>query len=220
MNILPKAIHQPCGKTISIVAFWVVVLLWTPTISSQTAFTAPQVLSKAIAAISGSKGCEANFNVFNSGYSGSGRIVASGKKFHVSLPDASVWYNGSDLYTYNSHSGETTVVVPTSEELSQANPLAYVTGAQESYNVSFSTVKKEGRYVLELIPKKKGGEVKRITLTLKKSDFTPEKIVVEPTSGNPISADISSFKTGISPQPNEFEYPKSKFPKAEIIDLR
>ena len=73
--------------------------------------------------------------------------------------------------------------------------------------------------MLELTPKSKG-EIKRITLTLRKTDSVPEKIVVEPVHGNPISADISSFKTGVSLSSSDFEYPQSKYPKVEIVDLR
>lgn len=182
--------------------------------------SAPQVLEKAVATISGSKGIEANFKVFNSGYSGSGRIKSSGNKYNVTMPDVEVWYNGKDLYTYNKNTSETTVVTPTAEELSESNPLAYVTGAGKKYNVTYSTVKKTGMYVLELTPKTKGGEIKRITLTLRKSDYAPQKIVVEPTSGAPVSADITSFKTGITANASEFEYPKAKYPKVEIVDLR
>ncbi|MCH5230808.1 MAG: outer-membrane lipoprotein carrier protein LolA [Muribaculaceae bacterium] len=179
-----------------------------------------QILDKAIAKITSSKGCRANFKVFNSGYSGSGSILSSGNKFKVTMPDAEVWYNGKDLYTYNKRAGETTVVVPSPEELAESNPLAYVTSARNKYNVTFSTVKKTDRYVLELTPKVKNGDIKRITLTLKKADFSPEKIVVEPKSGSPVSAEITSFKINVTTASSEFEYPKSKFSEIELIDLR
>lgn len=187
---------------------------------SQNKLTPDEILAKAISAIADTKGTEAKFTVYNSGYSGGGIIRTSGQKFNVTMPDIGVWYNGKELYTYNSRTEETTLINPTPEELSESNPLAYVSGAQKNYNVAFSTVKKQGKYVLELTPKAKRGEIKRITLTLRSNDYTPEKIVVEPSSGNPVSAEISSFKTGVSFPANEFEYPKNKYPKAEIIDLR
>ena len=185
---------------------------------SQT--TPDGILAKAVGVITQSKGVEARFSITNSGYSGSGVIKTSGSKFHVTLPEIEVWYNGKDLYTLNKNTEETTVVYPTLEELAESNPLAYVTGASKQYNVTYSTVKKKDRYVLELTPKKRGGDIKRITLTLRKTDYYPEKIVVEPVSGAPVAADIKSFKTGIVSSSNEFEYPKSKFPKYELVDLR
>ena len=188
--------------------------------ASQNTLTPPQVLSKVVNTISSSKGIESTFEVTNSGYSNKGTIKLAGDKFRIELPDIIVWYNGKDMYTYNSSTEETTVVVPSVEELAESNPLAYVTNASNSFNVSFSSVKKTGSYVLELIPKSKRTDIKRITLTVKKSDYIPERIVIEPSSGNPIRADISSFRKNISVSSSEFEYPKAKYPKAEIVDLR
>lgn len=195
-------------------------LLWVFNTLAQSASGPESILAKAVASISNAKGVEATFTVYNSGYSGGGRIETSGNKFKVSMPDVSVWYNGKDMYTYNENTGETTVVTPTADELAESNPLAYVTNAAKTYKVAYSTVKKQGRYVLELTPKVKNNEIKRITLTLRANDYVPEKIVVEPVSGNPVSADIKSFKAGVSLAPSLFEYPKNKYPKAEIIDLR
>ena len=203
-------------KAINLIMF---TLLAFPLIHGEASSSPQQILNKAVGIVSNAKGVEAKFTIYNSGYSGSGVIKSLGNKFNVTLPDAEVWYNGKDLYTYNKRAGETTVINPTPEELSESNPLAYVYGASKNYNVAFSTVKKSGRDVLELIPKAKG-EIKRITLTLRKSDSLPEKIVVEPAHGNPITAEISSFKTSVALSAGEFEYPKSKYPKVEIIDLR
>lgn len=181
--------------------------------------TASQILAKAVNLITNSKGVECRFTIYNSGYSGGGEIKTQSNKFNVTLPDVEVWYNGRDLYTYNKRTLETTVVKPTQEELSESNPLAYVTDASKNYNVAFSTVKKNGMNVIELTPKIKN-EIKRITITFNKGEYSPKKIVVEPSSGNPITAEISSFKTSTSLSNNDFEYPASKYPKVELIDLR
>lgn len=195
-------------------------LLFSLPIIAQNQMTASQVLDKIVNLIKGSKGCEAQFKIFNSGYSGSGNILTSGNKFKVTLPDVQVWYNGKELYTLNKRTSETTVVIPTAEELAESNPLSYVAGAKQNYDVKFSTVKKPHKYVLELTPKRSSGTIKRVTLTVNSTDFAPEKIVVEPNSGNPISADILGFKRGVASSSSEFEYPKSQFPKIELIDLR
>ena len=186
----------------------------------QSNLTPRQVLDRSVKAISENKGMELIFNVTTSGYTGKGEILTLGKKFKVKLPDVNIWYNGKDLYTYSGDTGETTVVIPTEEELAESNPLAYITGAEKNYNVSFSTVKKQGSYVLELIPAAKNANLKRVTLTVGKNNFIPERIVVEPKSGDPIRADILSYKKVSNVSSSEFEYPKSKYPKAEIVDLR
>lgn len=187
---------------------------------SQNTLTPELILNKTISNLSNTKGVEAHFSVTNSGYTGKGVIKTSGGKFMVALPEVEVWYNGKDLYTYNKDTGETVVVIPTSEELSESNPLAYVTSASKKYKATYSTVKKTGSYVLELTPLTKGSEIKRITLTVGKTNFMPERIVVEPSAGAPIRSDITSIKNGITFPSSQFEYPKSQYSKIEIIDLR
>lgn len=190
-----------------------------PKADAQTALKATDVLTKTVTKIMFGDGAEAKFTITNSGHTGSGEIKTAGNKFTVSMPDASVWYNGKDLYTYNGRTNETTIVVPTPEELAESNPLAYLSGASTKYNVTYSTVKKAGKYVIELTPKSKG-EIKRITLTVDKTSFLPEKMVVEPKGGQPVTAEIKSFRSGVKLPPSTFEYPKAKYPKAEIVDLR
>lgn len=199
--------------------FLSILILSVVGMSAQTTLTPSQILAKAVGVVSGSKGVSATFTLSGSGYAGRGEIKTLGSKFSVKLPDVEVWYNGKNLYTYNKRAGETTLINPTAEELAETNPLAYISGAQKNYNVTFSTVKKAGKYVLELTPKTKG-VVKRITLTLNKSTYSPEKIVMEPTSGSPLTAEISAVKTGVALGAAEFEYPKAKYPKVEIVDLR
>lgn len=187
---------------------------------TQTKLTAQEIFAKTVGIMSNPKGVEASFSVGSSGYRGNGRIISLGPKYRVILPEVEVWYNGKSLYTYNKNTEETTVVTPTIEELAESNPMSYIGGASKNYNVAISTVKKTGKHVLELTPKQKGGEIKRVTLTVRQKDYVPEKIVIEPISGHPITAEISSFKIGITASSTEFEYPKAKYPKVEIIDLR
>lgn len=188
--------------------------------NAQTQLSAEQILAKAVALCSNNKGLSSRFKISNSGYTGNGDLKAVGSKFSIIMPDVEIWFNGTDMYTYNKSSKETTVVTPTPEELSESNPLNYITSARKNYNVKFSTVKKNGKYVLELTPKLKNENIKRVTLTLNKGNFVPEKIVVEPLKGQPIAADILDFKTGISLPQSLFEYPQKKYPKVEIVDLR
>lgn len=190
------------------------------TLGAQTTMQPNQVLTKAVGVITNTRGVEAVFNITNAGQTGRGSIKNFGGKYKVTLPDAEVWYNGKDLYTYNKRAGETTVVTPTSEELAESNPLSYVVNAGKNYNVSFSTVKKKGKHVLELVPKSKSQAIKRVTLTLNGTNYYPEKIVVEPVKGSPVTTEIISFKTGVSAIAAEFEYPKAKYPKVELVDLR
>ena len=197
-----------------------IALIYAFTCWAQSNLTPDKILNDAASKIGSQKALEADFSFSASGTTGRGQIKASGGKFFVKLPSSEVWFNGKALYTYNVNTNETTIVSPTPEEILQSNPLAYITGAPKNYNATFSTVKKADRYVLELTPKSKGQDINRITLTLKKKDLLPEKIVVEPKSGSPVSSEIVSIKFLNSLPQSVFEYQKARHPKADIIDLR
>lgn len=187
---------------------------------SQNKLTADQVLAKSVALLTNAKGISADFSISGGGTSGKGTIKSSGTKFNVVMPTFEVWFNGKNMYTYNKRSSETTLVAPTASEIAESNPLMYIKGAQGSYTASFSAEKKTGKYIIDLVPKKKTNEMKKLTLTIRASDYSPEKIVAVPKSGSQIVISISQLKTNQNFVASVFEYPKSKYPKVEVIDLR
>ena len=187
---------------------------------SQNKLTADQVLSKSVALLTNAKGISADFTISGGGNSGKGTIKSAGSKFNVVMPTFEVWFNGKNMYTYNKRSSETTLVAPTTSEIAEANPLMYVKGAQGNYTASFSAEKKNGKFIIDLVPKKRTNDVKKLTLTIRASDYLPEKIVAIPKSGSQIVIAISQLKTNQNFSTSVFEYPKSKYPKVEVIDLR
>lgn len=181
--------------------------------------TPEQVVQKSAAVITSAKTLEASFTLQSSGRQGKGSIKSSGNKFMVAIPGVTNWYNGKDLYTYNSKTGETTIITPTAKELLEVNPLLYVKNGATGYSYSFSSVKRNNKYVIDLLPKNAKSEIKRMTFTVNSTTYKIEKLQVT-TSGGVTTVDITDFKTGIQIPDSEFDYPKSKYPKAEIIDLR
>lgn len=189
------------------------------TLIAQTTLTAEQVAQKTASVISNAKGLTASFSIQGNGNSGAGTIKSSGNKFQVILPGVGIWYNGKNLYTYSGRSNETTLVSPTAAELLESNPLLYLKSGGGGYKYSFSSVKRNGKYVVEAAPKNGKGDIKKMTFTVNSSSFKPERIVVTTRQGT-ITIEIKDLKTNVAINANEFEYPKSKYPKAEIVDLR
>lgn len=183
------------------------------------ALTAEQVAQKAAAVVSGTKGVEASFSITSGGKTTKGVVRSSGTKFSVTLPQVSSWYNGKALYTYNPRIAETTVTTPTAQELLESNPLLYVKGGAGGYTYSFSPVKRNGKYVVDLVPRNKRSGIKKLTFTINAANFHTEKIAVTASGGSTVVT-VTSLKTGISLPASAFEYPKAKYPKAEIVDLR
>lgn len=181
--------------------------------------TPEQVAQKAAAVITDAKSITATFSISANGRSSKGTIKSSGNKFSVLLPEVSTWYNGKDLYVYNQRTSETTVTVPTAQELLESNPLLYVKGGAGGYSYSFSPVKRNGKYVVDLVPRSKKSGIKKLTFTINATNFQTERIAVS-MGGGLTTIDVTSFKTGGGLGAAEFEYPRSQYPKVEVIDLR
>ena len=183
------------------------------------AMTPEQVVQKAAAAITTPKGLTASFTITANGHSSKGTIKSSGSKFSVLLPEVGSWYNGKDLYVYNQRTKETTVTTPTAQELLETNPLLYVKGGAGGYSYSFSPVRRNGKYVVDLVPRSKKSGISKLTFTINAANFQTERIVVSMGSGV-TTIDVTSFNSGATLPNSDFEYPKAKYPKVEVVDLR
>lgn len=206
-------------KHISKAGFLLLFLLSFVALTGSAALTPQQVVQKAAAVISSAKGISVGFTLTANGKSMKGTVKSAGQKFSVQLPQVATWYNGNALYTYNARTSETTVITPTAQELLESNPLLYVKGGAGGYSYSFSPVKMNGKYVIDLVPKSKRSGVKKLTFTVNATTFHTEKIVVS-AGGGTTTVTVNSFKAGVKIPASDFEYPKAKYPKAEIVDLR
>lgn len=188
--------------------------------TSLYALTATEVMNKAASYAKAAKGIVGVFGVTTSGGSFTGSLKASGNKFVFATPVSTSWYNGKHMWSYNTSSKETTVVTPTANEISESNPLEYLRTYSANYSVTFSKNRVAGKYVVTLIPKSKKNQVRSVEITLNSKSFKPKKFVVIPRAGTAATVRIKSLDYSKSISASEFEYPKAKYPRVQIIDLR
>lgn len=184
-----------------------------------SAQSASDLYNRAVGKLKASTGSTADFAVTYEGRTVRGQIKSKGKKFAVTSPSASSWYNGKELVSYNASTSEATWVNPTEDELGETNPLAYLYTAG-NYNVSHAKGAQSGKTLLQLVPNRKGSNVKMIILTIDKTTLLPEKMVITPVSGQKIVVGVSNLKLNTTVADSEFNFPKSKYPKAIVVDLR
>lgn len=182
--------------------------------------TAESVLQKASVKVKSVKTVDASFSATSSGRSMSGTLKSSGSKFYVKTGGMETWYNGKTLYTYNPSSKETTIVTPTMSELSEVNPLLFLNSYSSYFNPTFSKNKQNGKYIIDLNSKSRKSPAKKITVFLNAGTLYPEKFIITSNDGNQTNLTITKIRYGGSSNSSEFEYPKSKYPKATIVDLR
>lgn len=182
--------------------------------------TASQIIAKASQRVIRAGSVTANFRFSGGGQTGAGTIKSSGKKFAIETSGMSSWYNGKDLWTYTASSKETTLVRPTASELAETNPLTYLSEASKSFTCSFGKGDSAAKRIVVLTPKSRKLGVQSVTLELEGKTLNPLKINIKGRDGSVSSVVISSFRLGKTLAGSNFEYPKNKYPKIKIIDLR
>ena len=122
---------------------------------SAAAETADGMLRKAASAINGAGGLSASFVLDYGQQKLSGTLKASGKKFTVQTPSTSTWYDGKNMWTYNSRNNETTLMTPTPQEVSEANPLSIVNSYSSQFTAAYAKTHSKGSKTIVVTPKSK-----------------------------------------------------------------
>lgn len=190
------------------------------TASLSGAETADQILKKASAAINNANGLSASFNIDYGTQRLTGTLKTSGKMFVLQTSSSSTWYDGKNMWTFNAKNNETTLINPTAQEVAEANPLLLVNSYSMQFVASFAKNQTKGNKTILLTPKSKSIGYKSVMVTIPDGSNYPSRLVVVPSSGQTVKISISNVRTSQKFSNSTFVYPKSKYPKAEIVDLR
>lgn len=187
---------------------------------ASAAETAEGMLKKAAAAINGAGGLTASFTLDYGQQRITGTLKAAGKKFAIQTSSSSTWYDGKNMWTYNPKNNETTIITPSAQEVAEANPLSMVNSYSVSFTAAFAKDKTKGSKTIILTPKSKRSGYKSVRVVIPQGSSLPSKLIIVPTSGQTVIVTISQVKRGQNYTDATFTYPKTKYPKTEIIDLR
>ncbi|MCM1152891.1 MAG: outer-membrane lipoprotein carrier protein LolA [Muribaculum sp.] len=185
---------------------------------ANAADTASAFLGRVSTTLGKSGSLQASFT-YAGAMKGSGTITSQGKKFSVVTTSGGSWYNGKDLWSYNPGTSEVTVVNPSSAELQETNPMMYI-NAGSQFNIAFASSSPAGTKTLNLTPKSKKLGVKSVILVVNAKTMHPVKITVNPSSGKAFIINVSKIVLGKKYGASAFNFPKSKYPRAQIVDLR
>lgn len=164
-------------------------------------------------------GVECHFTVTAGGKKMNGEYRASGNKFSVLSPQGSTWYNGTAMYTYNPSTAETTISSPTASELAENNPLYYLTSASRAFTPVMAATQPKGGYSLDLTPRTRKATVKKVNITVT-SGYVPQQVIITGSNGTVTTVDIRNISYNARHASSAFEYPKTRYSKAQIVDLR
>ena len=178
--------------------------------------TAKQVLDKTAAVVSAKSGARASFSIKGDQMATSGKIAIKGKKFQVSTPQATIWFDGKTQWTYLKKNEEVNVANPSEAELAAINPYTFIYMYKKGF--TYTLVKKGTNYEVHLSATDKQRSIHEMYIIVNQKTYIPSQIRMRQKKGW-TTININNFKQAELAD-GIFRFNSKDFPSAEIIDLR
>lgn len=185
-----------------------------------SALTPAQIMQKTTNALKNATGVSASFKISSSYGTSIGTFKSKGNKFSFVSNQSSVWYDGKAMWTTNHKTKETTIMVPTAQEIRESNPLEYIKSNATLFTPTIVSQTDKSKYVLKLQPKSGSRTMPNLELTVNSTSFKPIKIKILEKGSKPIEITLTNVNYSARPYDSEFQYPKSKFSGYDLVDLR
>ena len=152
----------------------------------------------------------------------SGTMDISGRKFFMKTEDMLTWFDGKTQWTMEIGDNEVDMTEPTGTELQMINPYAFVNIYKQGFNYkmkqgTLSNGKQGYKIILNADNAKQ--DIREMFLEVDKQ-YNPVRISIRQGKKQWVRLVVNRFAGGQSFAADHFTFPKSKYPKAEIIDLR
>lgn len=151
------------------------------------------------------------------------KIRLKGDKFVLETMDAITWFDGKTQWSYLTDSEEVNISNPTEEELNGINPYTLLSVYEKGFAcTSGKTRTWQGASVHEVVltATDKTREMSELTLYVERGTYRPLYILAELNNGSRNEITVTGYREGLKFDDSVFVFDKSKYPRAEIIDLR
>ena len=204
--------------------YWLVVLLFgmaliAPT-RAEAAPSAREVLDKAVAKLSKASSVNCAFSITSGNERINGSFKSSGHKFKLESPVGITWYDGKIMWTSNKKSKEITLVNPSSQEVNEVNPFAYLNSWKSKYRIGFSRRKDNSNYLVVLNPIDPADNVKAVEVTVDKKTFLPKRFIIRDKNDRRTTVMLSSLTLQAKNPDNTYVCPVERMADYEVVDLR
>ena len=156
--------------------------------------------------------------------SSEGSIEIQGAKYHITMPDNEIWFNGKTQWVLQKSWEEVNISEPSEQEVQALNPgtifSIYQKGCNYKYLGEKTDIKMRKVHEIELIPQNKKGDIAKIILQVGTTDFMPSMIHIHFTNKVENIIYIAKYQTNLTLTDANFTFDKKEYPNAEIIDLR
>ena len=150
-----------------------------------------------------------------------GTIRMKGSKFHLSMGDNEVYYDGTTQAVYNDDTNELTITHPTADDLAGTNPLLILKQFKRTSKIEFyDKQQSKDNYIIVFYPKELQSEIRKLIVTLRKDNTLPTKLVLEASRGNVTTLVLTNLKHNQPMDDKYFTISNTQYPNAIINDLR
>jgi len=155
-----------------------------------------------------------------------GTLITKGNKFHLVLAGQEVFSDGKAIYTYIKDANEMQInAIPSEAESDETiSPNNIFTMYEKGFKYKYEKEEKiEAKtfHIINLYPvKPKEKTYHTITLSIDAATKQINKIKISGKDGTIFTYQIKTFEPDFVVDDTKFTFNKSKYPKAEIVDLR
>lgn len=156
-------------------------------------------------------------------YSQSGQIWIRGNQFKINTQDATIWFNGSSLWTLLKGTNEVNISTPDEEELAEISPISIINTYKSGFKItSKGSSREQGEPLttIELTPTNKQSHLTRYLIKINTQSNQIKNIVISAQNGNNTYISLQKYQPIPQTSTNIFTFNPKEYPHIEIIDLR
>lgn len=153
-----------------------------------------------------------------------GNVKVKGKLFRLTLTDNTVINDGKAIYTYSKKTNEVTISDPADMD-KELDPSKLFTVYETGFKSQFVEEKKDEAgvavQVIKLFPLEPAKKpYHTVIMTIDKARLEPKTVKVLYKNGNEVTYTLKKFTPNVDLSDLVFTFDKTKFPGAEINDVR
>lgn len=150
-----------------------------------------------------------------------GTFLMKGNQFTFSTKEMQVYFDGKTQWAFMPDINEVSITSPTEKELAETNPLALLQAYSTKSIAQFiknNAVK--DAYTIELTPRDKTSDIKKIQVVVNKKSYFPQTIQLADKKGMISTLALTKFQKGVKTDEKTFTFNSSVYKDIEINDLR
>ena len=204
-------------------------LTFVLSVFGQSSGQSKNILDKASALYTNSKGVSFDFTITASDTKGNkhppqrGKAIAKGNKFKIDFETSTVWFDGKTQWVLIKELKEVNISNPVGEEIASVSPLSLLNSYKSGYALSTPTTKTvRGRnaHLITLTPTGNKGDYREITVSVDKANSAILQVGFILKNGTKNQIELSNYNTNYNFSDSEFVFSKDQHKGIEVVDLR